>query len=107
MYQHKKYTIDFTNVKHYLEIYEIIRLSLDFPDYCGSNWDAIWDCLTDMYGDRIHIEITGLDMIKKRFGNDTVDELIEILRRFKRFSDEFADDILIEIVDKEHQTLIE
>ena len=22
---------------------------LDFPDYYGENWDAMWDCLTDVF----------------------------------------------------------
>ena len=33
-----KYTIDFTNVKYYLDVHEVIKKSLDFPDYYGRNW---------------------------------------------------------------------
>ena len=54
------YIIDFTGVKYYLQIHEIIKEALDFPDYYGKNWDAFWDCLTDMVGDPLHIEIYGL-----------------------------------------------
>ena len=32
----KKYTVDFTNVRYYLEMHFIIKHSLDFPDYYGS-----------------------------------------------------------------------
>ena len=59
----KKYTVDFTNVQYYSEMHKIIQKSLDFPDYYGCNWAAFWDCLTDMYGDAIHIEIIGIDVI--------------------------------------------
>ena len=29
----EKYIVDFTNVKYYLEMHEVIKKSLDFPDY--------------------------------------------------------------------------
>ena len=103
-----KYTIDFTNVKYYMEVHEVIKKSLDFPDYYGGNWDAFWDCLTDIIGvrswalpvadeandkhwaavekykeeaerrsifrvtatgDPMLIEIKGLDVIERKFGD--------------------------------------
>lgn len=99
MYEYKElYTIDFSNVKQYTEMHLVIRDALDFPDYYGRNWSAFWDCLTDMYGESIHIEIIGLDVIEKQF-DDAATKMLEILRRFKHFSnDAYADDILIEVV---------
>ena len=94
----EKYTIDFTNVQYYLEMHAVIWKALDFPDYYGCNWDAFWDCLTDMYGDPIHIEIIGLDVIERKFG-DSAAKMIEILKRFKHFNNDlFSDSITIEIV---------
>ena len=94
----KKYTLDFTNVKYFLEVHYIIKTSLDFPDYYGCNWDDFWDCLTDMYGDPIHIEIIGLDVIEKKFDN-TANMITETLKEFKHFNNDlFADSIKIEIV---------
>lgn len=94
----EKYTIDFTNVEHYLEMHVIIRKALDFPDYYGCNWSAFWDCLTDMYGEPIHIEIIGLDVIERRF-DDAAKMMVDTLREFKHYEDdEFIDDIQIEIV---------
>lgn len=100
MYQYKeKYTIDFSNVNHYLEIHFIIREALDWPDYYGCNWDAFWDCLTNMLGRPIHIEIIGLDVIERKFG-DTAKTMIDILREFKHCeNDDFTNDIQIEIVN--------
>ncbi len=99
MSQYKdKYTIDFTNVKNFLEMHFVIKEAHDFPDYYGCNWSALWDCLTDMYGELIHIEILGLENIKNRFGEETVDKMIEILKRFKHFEKSFEKDIEIEIV---------
>ena len=95
----KKYTIDFTNVNYYLEMHAVIWHSLDFPDYYGCNWSAFWDCLTDMYGDPIHIEIIGLDVIERKFGADTTQKMLEILKRFKHSNNDlFSDSIKIELV---------
>ena len=42
-----RYKVDFSNVKHFIDIHEILKRDLDFPDYYGGNLDALWDCLTD------------------------------------------------------------
>ena len=95
----KKYTIDFTNVKYFSEVHKTIQKSLAFPDYYGCNWSAFWDCLTDMYGEPIHIVIIGLEVIERKFG-DSAKKMIEILERFKHYAnDRFSDSIKIEIVN--------
>ena len=93
-----KHTMDFTSVKNYLEMHYVIKEALGFPDYYGCNWSALWDCLTDMYGEPIHIEILGLENIKNRFGEEIVDKMIEIFKRFKHFEKIFENDIEIEIL---------
>ena len=107
MYKYKeKYTLDFRKVKTYLEMHFLIREVFDFPDYYGCNWDAFWDCLTNMIGRPIHIEIIGLDVIESKF-DDAANTMIDILREFKHYDDdEFVDDIKIEIVDGDTCTVI-
>ena len=36
-----KYTVDFSKVKYYIEIHEVLKRDLDFPDYYGGNPDAL------------------------------------------------------------------
>jgi len=94
----KKYVVDFTNVEYYLEMHAVIEKSLDFPDYYGCNWDAFWDCLSDMRGDPVHIEIIGIEVIERKFVN-AAEKMIEILKRFKHFNNDlFSDIIKIEIL---------
>ena len=103
----KKYTIDFSNVNYYLEMHAIIWKTLDFPEYYGCNWSAFWDCLTDMYGDPMHIEIIGLDVIERKFG-DSAEKMIKILRKFKHYNNDlFSNDIKIEIVSGDTRIAIE
>ena len=94
----KKYIVDFTNVKYYLEMYEVIKKSLDFPDYYGMNWSAFWDCLTDMIGDPIHIELIGMERVQNKFPRHA-QIMLETLKDLKHLdNDDYKDLIKIEIV---------
>ena len=107
MYEYKEiYTIDFTNVEHYIDVHLTIKEALDFPDYYGCNWDAFWDCLTDMPGDPIHIEIVGIEVLRKKFKN-AADKILTILRRLKNYYEDYSDDILIEVVEGDKRIVIE
>ena len=99
MYQFKElYTIDFSNVNHYIEIHSIIQKALDFPEYYGGSLDALWDCLTDMVGRPVHIEIIGLEVIERKFG-DYAKKLVDTFREFKHYDNEkYSHEIQIEIV---------
>ena len=99
MYEHKeKYTIDFTDVKNFLEMHFVIKEALDFPDYYGCNWDAFWDCITDFIDSRgLDLEIIGLDKIYSEFKED-VDILVELLKDLKHiYNDKYADVVKIVI----------
>jgi len=58
------YTLDFTGVKHYLEFHREIQKSLEFPDYYGMNYDALWDCLTDICYET-HVAVKGVHTLSK------------------------------------------
>ena len=103
MYEYKDvYILDFTNVDRYHEIHEVIQKELNFPDYYGCNWDAFWDCMTDMIGcDPIHIQIVGLEVLRRKQYGDAIEKLIDLLRESKYYYDKkYADDVLIEIIDE-------
>ena len=99
MYQYKeKYVLDFREVKYYLEFHAVIKKELDFPDYYGCNFDALWDCLTGMVGRPINIEIIGLENIERRFG-DTAERLIDILEELKDYAkDEFPNSVTVNVI---------
>ena len=94
----KTYIIDFTNIEYCSEVHSVIKSSLDFPDYYGCNWDAFWDCLSEMYGEPVHIEIIGIDVLESKF-EGVADKMIKILKRYKHFNNDFfSDNIKIDIV---------
>ncbi len=108
MYKHKElYTLDFRQIKNYLEMHFIIKKEFDWPDYYGCNWDAFWDCLTNMLGRPIRIEILGLDVVERKF-DDSARQMIALLKEFKHFnSDEYVNDIQIVMVDGDVRVEIE
>ena len=107
MYEFKElYKIDFSNVKYYMEIHHIIQKALDFPEYYGCNLDALWDCLRDMIGEPIHIEIIGLEVVEKKFG-DYASKLLDVFRELKHYrNNKYSEEIQIEIVSGETRVSI-
>ncbi len=101
----KTYTIDFRKVKYYSEIHEVIQKSLNFPDYYGCNWSAFWDCLTELYGEPMRIEIIGMDIIKQNFG-DAASKMTDILKRFRNYEPLFTKDIEIVIISRNNRIQI-
>ena len=101
-----KYKVDFSEAKSYAEIHEVIKKSLDFPDYYGGNLDAFWDCITDFIDSRgLDIEIIGLDKIYNEFKED-VDIFIKILKRLKHiYNDKYAE--VVKIVIHHGSSLVE
>ena len=79
-----KYTIDLRNISRWREMHLLFKDVLDFPDYYGCNWDALWDCLSEMYGEPIHVEIIGLDEFEGKCP-ETKAPLIRILKKFRFF----------------------
>lgn len=105
MYQYKDlYVLDFSKIKYYSELHEIIKKELDFPDYYGKNWDAFWDCLTDMVGRPINIEVRGIEKLEQNYG-ECAATMISILKEFKHYGI-FAPEIQICIVRNGQKTFL-
>ena len=96
-----KYIVDFSKVKHYIEIHEVLKRDLDFPDYYGGNTDALWDCLTDMLGDPSYIEIIGFEDVQQRYKNEW-DSVIGIFKKAKHaYNNQYADCFFVTIAHQD------
>ncbi len=40
--------VDLRDVEYPAQLFTAIASALEFPEYFGMNWDAVYDCLTDM-----------------------------------------------------------
>ena len=96
-----RYKVDFRNVEYYIEIHEVLKRDLEFPDYYGGNLDALWDCLTDMLGDISIIEIYNSEVISKKY-HEEWQGIIEVFRKTKHaYNDKYSDRFFVTIVHQD------
>ena len=71
----------YSNVLNIIEIdaedmidnpHEYLAEKLDFPDYYGNNLDALYDCLTEMGGNKV-IRILHSEKLKKKIKKTFID----------------------------------
>jgi len=107
MYEYRNpYIVDFSKVQYYREIHNVLKEAFDFPDYYGKNLDALWDCLTDMSGEIINVEIHGFSVVREKF-DDMAEKLIETFREWKHYADdEYCDKTRIFIIEGQTETEI-
>ena len=54
--------LDLTDCQDWGDLHRRIRKTFGFPAYYGENWDAMWDCLRDVFlleRDRRQISVVG------------------------------------------------
>ncbi len=101
-----KYVIDFKDVTSVYDMFEIISTEMDFPDYFGNNWDAFWDCMTDIICTNIEIEVLNLNALDSNLQKDK-EKLLCLLEELKHLdNDEWYDITIIKIQDGEDEYYI-
>ena len=97
-----RYKVDFSNVKHFIDIHEILKRDLDFPDYYGGNLDALWDCLTDQLLSGItYIEFYNTKQLSIKF-SDEWKRIMKIFRETKHaYKSKYSNRFFITIVHED------
>ncbi len=97
------YKIDYSNIKHFTELYTFIYSVLDLPQYVkedfGENLDALWDVLTGFITGNSEFYFYGT---KKLTGNmkETFSEILIIFADAKEYySNELTRNFSFEIID--------
>ena len=85
--------LDFTGCKTFKDLYDVISVPFNFPDYFGNNPDALWDCLSCYCRRELNVRIYG----SKSIPDDLKNEFALILRVFNRVHEE-TPNITFEIV---------
>lgn len=59
--------LDFTDCKYPADIHRVLTESFGFPKYYGANWDALWDCLNDLFfsSEEALVKICGISTLDK------------------------------------------
>ena len=73
--------IDFKNIDSEFQLFQLFEEKLIFPSYFGRNWDAFYDCITDLSwlkNRKICILINNIDFIKQiRFSEIFFDAILD------------------------------
>ena len=83
-----KVQIDGDKINSENDFHDVISKELDFPDYYGRNWDALWDCLSGHAETDVLITISCSSSMKNKLGKD-FDKIVEIFERTHNLCPEF------------------
>lgn len=94
-----KCKVDFSGVKYFSEIHEVLKRDLDLPDYYGGHLDALWDCLTDqLLSGLTHIEIVNFEKISTAFSEEWKG-IMKVFRDTKHaYGDKYSDRFFVFMV---------
>ena len=70
--------IDLKEWKSRFDIFGLLKKKLGLPDFCGENWDAIWDLAWGFSDEPVTIEFYGVSAAREKFPRD-VRIMLEIL----------------------------
>ncbi len=73
--------IDISGCKYPDQLHEILRDCFGFPKYYGKNWDAFWDCISEMFfvNDTREVQIIGFHSLPKEL-REYCKPMLEIFR---------------------------
>ena len=74
--------IDCSEINNKKELHEQFKTKLNFPEYYGMNWDAFWDCITEMNNLPNKLIMKNWSKLKLKLPKDTK-ILEEIISDFK------------------------
>ena len=71
--------IDFSKVRYYDELYELLKKKFGLPEYCGDSLDALWDCMRFMWepDEQVTVELHGVFSIREDLQPD-MEGILEI-----------------------------
>ena len=79
--------LDITNCKDLNDLHKRIKTDFNFPDFYGENWDAFWDCITDINGIPLYIEIHNFNVLAEKLFEES-EYLIDSLKRLKHYGND-------------------
>lgn len=63
--------LDLAAITTVTDLHETIERLFTFPSYYGKNWDAFYDCMSDvLYYSQVKLELKGMRYFSKRFPRD-------------------------------------
>lgn len=85
----KQYLLELSGISTVEGLHTYLKKALSLPEYYGMNWDALYDCLTDMAGKRVEIRISGLNELAAVLP-DAAASLMSVLEDFAVYANGVA-----------------
>lgn len=82
--------IDGIDIGSKLDFMKAMDYAFGFPPYFGENWDALWDCLTDMYwidDNQVHLKIVNSEQIFLKLRLEIVSFFEDLKSKYETFND--------------------
>ncbi len=75
----KKIEVDLSQVKNVVELHQVLKDKLGFPDFYGMNWNAFWDAITGLVEMPNKLVLLGWANIEEQIPSDAkvVTELLQ------------------------------
>lgn len=81
--------LDFSECGTMWDIHELLKEKFGFHDHYGRNWDALWDCMRDVFEDEPYcVELCGFDSMAEEF-REECEILLRIFERVATINPEF------------------
>jgi RNAse (barnase) inhibitor barstar len=71
------------------DLLDLFSQRLDFPDWYGANWNALWDLLTGHIDTNVKLEFRNSSILKERIGSANFDVLKAQMADLKKFDPNF------------------
>lgn len=80
-----KVEIDCSGINSKLDFMKAMDKVFCFPPYFGENWDALWDCMTDMYwinDSEIVLQLRNTDLLNGKLKSKIISFFEDLIARF-------------------------
>lgn len=82
--------LDFSECGTIWDIHELLKEKFGFHDHYGRNWDALWDCMRDVFEDEAYcVELCGFSLMAEEL-KEECGVLFEIFDRIATINPEFT-----------------
>lgn len=85
--------LDFSYCNHWKMLHLMFKEKFGLPQYYGENWDALWDCLRDLFDEGTIIELHNFNLLSREM-RDYCKPFFRILEDLKKETPDFKYEII-------------
>lgn len=79
----RRIALDLRCVDTVEELHALLKIAFAFPSYYGANWDAFWDCLSELPDHPMAIDVYGFTDLQAKLGSRII-PFFDVLYDFRQ-----------------------